>query len=342
MKIARFLRQCDFDPEAVRRFKVLHGSRTLAWQTFCFGPDDRSLARLHQRVAATKPHGRRLSHPVAVHGTVVRRGESGTGKPFVVLAHDITPVNGESGRKVEVMLRSDHPTLLEPLTPGRQVLAVGDRWKIFSRKAAEEVQLWIEEHWSVASWTWDEETGIAGDPECPPALSPDQRRAAGRRPAGAKKRPTVRRRTPAPTGRSGFARRPARRRTAAGQGPRPTAAPRTPIGPQEDNRPQQEPIQGTPAWPSGPTAPPGPPHDHQQGDRTADGSRTASAARAAPGKGGAAAAPPAPPMPAHPPRPTHTPGSPLPPPSVETPAGARAAKKTSLRGLLDRWRGKKR
>jgi hypothetical protein len=343
VKIARFLRQCDFDPDAIRRFKVLHGARTLAWSAFCFGPDYDALALLHKRVASTK-HGHRLPHPVAVHGTVVRCGESSTGKPFVVLALDIIPVAGAPGRKVEVVLRSDHPTLLKPLTPGRHVLAVGDRWKIFSRKTTEEVQLWIEEHWSLASWSWDEETGTAGEPECPPALSPAQRQSAAsvqrQRQRGNKR--TVDQRLDAgykPASRAGTGKRLGSRSPAVRPGPRRITPPVSTNGAQGSSPAPREVAPSTQAGQDSATAPPrrdsGPRPSAEATDTHTQGPAAVSSGT----EGGASAAPSAPPMPSHPPRPADRP-APVPPPVVPASVQPRTAK-AGLRRLLGRWRGER-
>lgn len=358
VKIARFLRQCDFDPDAVRRFKVLHGARTVSWPNFCFGPDHDSLARLHKRVAGTRPRGRRLSHPVAVHGTVLRRGRSKSGKPFVVLAHDIAPDTGGSGRKVEVVLRSDYPTLLKPLTPGRHVLAVGDRWKIFSPKGVEEVQLWIEEHWSLASWTWDEATGTAGEPECPPPLSPTQRRTtAAQRPpqAKARKRTTVEQRLNAAHKahpRAGMGKRPARRRRPSPPAPGPRPAPQplrdptTPAASTNDTPAEEHPAPrknapDTPAQHGDTTAPTQPETSPQPSAAEPTEERTEPPTPAAPQEGNAPAAASTPPMPAHPPRPAHTP-NPTPPRTAPAPMPTETrTAKAGLRGLLDRWRNRR-
>ncbi|KOU43253.1 hypothetical protein [Streptomyces sp. WM6378] len=174
VKVAQFLRRCDFDPDLAELFTVEYRRKRIPWSEFCYGPDDLSYGLLHDRVAAAK--GRRLEHPVAVHGTVLRTGMAGT-KPFAVLAARIP--SGQPGRTVEVVLRSAFPTLLgEELQVGMQVLAVGAGWKIFAphKRSVDEVQLWIKEHWYLAYWTWDKDTEQAGAPMCPPPLSPDERR----------------------------------------------------------------------------------------------------------------------------------------------------------------------
>jgi hypothetical protein len=180
VKIAQFLRRCDFDPDIAELFTVEYRRKRIPWAKFCYGPDDFSYGLVHHRVAAAK--SRRLEHPVAVHGTVLRTGMS-RDKPFAVLAAGIP--SGSSGRTVEVVLRSSFPTLLEDLQVGMQVLAVGAGWKIFAqgKRNVDEVQLWITKHWYLAYWTWDKDTEQASIPACPPPLPPAQETAKGRRDA---------------------------------------------------------------------------------------------------------------------------------------------------------------
>lgn len=178
VKIAQFLRRCDFDADIAELFTVEYRRKRIPWAQFCYGPDDYSYGLLHDRVAAAK--SRWLDHPVAVHGTVLRTGMSGD-KPFAVLAAGMP--SGSPGRTVEVVLRSSFPTLLEGLQAGAHVLAVGAGWKLFTpgRRPVEEVQLWITKHWHLAYWTWDKNTEQAGTPACPPPLTPAQEQTAKRR-----------------------------------------------------------------------------------------------------------------------------------------------------------------
>ncbi|MFD0622127.1 hypothetical protein ACFQ2K_04195 [Streptomyces sanglieri] len=216
--MAQFLQRHHFDPDFMELFTVQYQTKHLAWNEFCYGPDDPSYRRFRDRVAAAK--GRWLEHPVAVHGTVTRTGTAGT-KPFAVLATGIP--TGQTGRTTEVVLRSDFPALLgEELRVGMQVLAIGAGWKIFTpqKRSVDEVQLWIKEHWNLAYWTWDKDTEQAGAPMCPPPLTPDARRNS---------RPTRRpsRRPPSP------ARRPAA----------PAPSPRRASAPQHEHRTAEPPGQ---------------------------------------------------------------------------------------------------
>lgn len=201
-RVVQFLRRCDFDSEIAEMFTLSHRRRRVAWANFCYGPDEASYARLHQRLAGL---GGRLKHPVAVHGTVLRTGMAGR-TPFAVLAADLAPLTGS--RNLEVVLRSAYPSLLEELQAGMQLLAVGEGWKIFpqDRRNVDEVQLWATEHWHLAYWSWDEETEQADPPQCPRPLSPAERRAAddrrGRSSAGGGQRRARRGPRPVPGRRS--------------------------------------------------------------------------------------------------------------------------------------------
>ncbi|GAA0454109.1 hypothetical protein [Streptomyces olivaceiscleroticus] len=181
VKVARFLRQCDFDDQLARRFTLAYQGSTIRWARFCYGPDAGSYATLLDRVRKTGP----LKHPVAVHGVVARRGVSSSGKPFVEL--ESTGLDGT------VKLRSDHDVLLRDLEPGMHVLAVGTNWGTWKS----ELRLWVEAHWNLAYWTWNAETEEAGTPSCPSALPPEKRRtAAARHPGKApKKKASLARRT---------------------------------------------------------------------------------------------------------------------------------------------------
>ncbi|MEU1676796.1 hypothetical protein ABZ752_32875 [Streptomyces roseifaciens] len=66
---------------------------------------------------------------------------------------------GTEGPAFTVRLRSDHPELLDGLRAGRTVLAV-DSWKVWQRaQGPDEVQLWVDAHWRLASWGTGPSTG---------------------------------------------------------------------------------------------------------------------------------------------------------------------------------------
>ncbi|MEW2439569.1 hypothetical protein AB0952_36415 [Streptomyces caniferus] len=54
VKVAQFLRRCDFDSELAEMFTVEYRRKPIPWEKFCYGPDDISYAQLHQRVSAAK------------------------------------------------------------------------------------------------------------------------------------------------------------------------------------------------------------------------------------------------------------------------------------------------
>ncbi|MFD3422595.1 hypothetical protein [Streptomyces decoyicus] len=188
--IARFLQLHEFDPEIVRRFKVRpHGGRLIAWDAFCYGPGTASLAALYERCRRQPA----LTSPVAVVGTVERINHDRQGRPYAMLALDVpTPPTGD---RFHVAVRSPHASLIEPLSAGTHVLAVGAGWSIFTGGYTPTLRLFAEEHWQIAYWTTEE--GGPTAPRCPAPVTATQRvRARTGAPAGrAVPRPA---RTPAP------------------------------------------------------------------------------------------------------------------------------------------------
>lgn len=266
-KIARFLQLNAFDDKAVNRFRVRpHGHRTtIPWGRFCYGPTAAAYGDLVQRLDPNSP-GRAPSHPVAVYGTVQRIHHDRKGRPFVFLA-DHTDLDG---LEFEVVLRSMHRTLIEPLTIGTHVLAVG-AWGTFTDGRVPQLRLFAQEAWQIAYWHTDENTGSATQPVSPPALTAHQR--ATERPA----RQVPSKRTP--------------RSMEAGQRPAAPTRPTTPSAPM----PQAPPLAPTP-----PAEAPGIP---QQPAPFTDATPTPTLPDA-----GSPAEPPAPPPPpAHPPLPVSPP-----------------------------------
>ncbi|MFF4205772.1 hypothetical protein ACFYZ8_34555 [Streptomyces sp. NPDC001668] len=285
-KIAQFLQLNAFDDTVVKRFKVQpHGHKgTIPWGRFCYGPAAAAYGELVRRLDPDGP-GRAPSHPVAVYGTVQRVHQDRKGRPFVFLA-DHTDLDGQ---EFEVVLRSMHPTLIEPLTVGTHVLAVG-AWGTFPDGRVPQLRLFAEEAWQIAYWHTDEDTGSATQPVSPPAVTARQRaterHARGpsqraSRPTRAGQRPAAptRRTTPPPPVPPAPPVAPAPPRPAlpaeapdvAQRGPQPraplapsTAAPRTPPPAPDDvlsaGSPAEQPaIPPRPAHPPLPTSPPPPP-----------------------------------------------------------------------------------
>ncbi len=248
-KIARFLQLNAFDDKVVKRFKVQpHGYKsTIPWGRFCYGPTAAAYGELVKRLDPDSPE-RSPSYPVAVYGTVQRVRRDRKGRPFVFLA-DHADLDG---REFEVLLRSMHPTLINPLTDGTHVLAVGT-WDIFSDGRVPQLRLFAEEAWQIAYWHTDEDTGSATQPTSPPALTAHQR--ATERPA---RRPSKRTSGPTAAGQRSVA-PPARRTTtppAAPPRPAPPPPPTPPAaaapgaqqrGPQP--RASPTPLMGTPRTP---------------------------------------------------------------------------------------------
>ncbi|WP_274919427.1 hypothetical protein [Streptomyces sp. WZ-12] len=358
VKVAQFLQRCDFDSEIAELFTVTYQRSPIPWTRFCYGPDDLSYAQLHKRVAATQ--SKRLKHPVAVHGTVLRTGTSGN-KSFAVLATNIPPASG--GRMIEVVLRSAYPSLLDGLEVGMQVLAVGAGWKLFAppHRTIDEVQLWVTQHWNLAYWTWDQDTGHAGSPMCPPPLPPqehrpqDTQRPAARRansshtggrgkPPRAVKGSQTMRRTPAPR----RAPTPRQGNKPLGQPPKEPAAPSSQDASSDDlarltwqaytkpasNLPNElkQPAPAHPLTPAEPTPPvPKPISPPAEGRSQLPVNRPPSATSDAP----------LPPRPAHPP----AAGAPVeptsPPASAPQPEQPTPVTRTGIRGLFTRWRRKR-
>ncbi|OEV09237.1 hypothetical protein [Streptomyces nanshensis] len=167
--IAQFLQLHDFDPEIMSRFTVRpHNGRLIPWDAFCFGPGPASYAALYVRCRA----GAGLTHPVAVFGTVARISRDRQERPYAMLALNVP--HGDSAFHVAV--RSPHPSLIEPITAGTNVLAVSAGWSVFDGGHAPTLRMWAEEHWQIAYWR--DEEGSAQAPHCPPPPSPAQRAQA--------------------------------------------------------------------------------------------------------------------------------------------------------------------
>ncbi|MEV7930555.1 hypothetical protein [Kitasatospora sp. NPDC088779] len=152
-------------------FELRYQQRTVAWSDFCYGPDPDSLAGLYGRAAGSD------GLPVAVHGTVTRAGTDRGGLPYRVIASRVpAPPDAPQGT-ADVHLRTEHATLLAPLTVGRGVLALSrgggrSQWRLFrpTSDARHQVVLWVQEHWQLAHWTTDPDTGVATAPRTPPPL----------------------------------------------------------------------------------------------------------------------------------------------------------------------------
>ncbi|MFG2716203.1 OB-fold nucleic acid binding domain-containing protein [Streptomyces goshikiensis] len=176
--IARFLQKHDFDPAVVARFKVRRpGKNTaVAWSEFCHGPSPEDQARLYARLTT----GPNPTHPVALYGRVTSVSNDSRHTLVLRLA---------DGNGFTVRIRSDHPSLLAPLTVGDYVLAVGP-WKVWTPdRGRPELQMFAEEHWQLAHWTYDDTTGHSGPPACPPPLSLAQRTLRQVRTAAAAPKP---------------------------------------------------------------------------------------------------------------------------------------------------------
>ncbi|MFE3864512.1 hypothetical protein ACFXPT_29265 [Streptomyces goshikiensis] len=103
---------------------------------FCYGPSARELTRLRERIAGAQPR-----HPVAVYTRVAaieRDRQQGPAPRFA------------DGADFSVRVRSNHPSLLAPLSVGDFVLAVGT-WKVWVPSSGRpELQMFAEEHWQLA------------------------------------------------------------------------------------------------------------------------------------------------------------------------------------------------
>ncbi|MEV5567873.1 hypothetical protein AB0L54_34220, partial [Streptomyces sp. NPDC052196] len=164
VQIARFLQLHDFDDDIVKRFKVqTHQGQLIGWPQFCYGPDHTAYATLYTRRRTHEV----LGHPVAVFGTIVHIRQDKQERPYAVLA-----VNVPAGDEVfYVTLRSMYLPLIEPLSVGMHVLAVG-AWDYFDGGFTPALRMFAEEHWQIAYWTTDETTGAVSDPACPRPLAP--------------------------------------------------------------------------------------------------------------------------------------------------------------------------
>ncbi|WP_030888227.1 hypothetical protein [Streptomyces sp. NRRL S-1868] len=211
-----------------------------------------------QRLDPDSP-GRTPGHPVAVHGTVQRIHHDRAGRPFVSLA-DHTDLDG---REFEVVLRSMHPTLIEPLTVGTHVLAVGD-WAIFPGGRVPQLRLFAEAAWQIAYWHTDQESGTATRPASPPAVTARQRtterpaRPAQRTSRSTKtgRRPTTPPRRPAPAPPPLQAPAP---RAEARDSPPPPAAPPDPERKTPTTESDESPADASAKQPALPPRPPHPP-----------------------------------------------------------------------------------
>ncbi|MFE2738320.1 hypothetical protein [Streptomyces sp. NPDC059349] len=261
--IVRFLQKHDYDTDVVAQFKVRRpGEKTaVSWGEFCHGPTPDDQAQLYKRLT----HGPKPQHPVAVYGRIADVEPDNQGRPVLQLA---------DGKGFTVRIRSDHPSLLAPLTVGNFVLAVG-AWKLWTpRRGRPELQMFAEEHWQLAHWSYDAATGHSSPPACPPPLSLAQRTLRQTRSAAA--------RNLGPGRAARLSLRPLRP-----SGPRTSAAPPPAVSP------PPEPLMAAPAEaspePSSPTSPPGP--------AVPDTAPPSEPAPPAP------SAPPLPPRPSAPPRP---------------------------------------
>ncbi|MFE9797038.1 hypothetical protein ACFYRL_35560 [Streptomyces goshikiensis] len=163
--IARFLQKHGYDADVVAQFKVRrHGEKTVMnWGEFCHGPSEGDLARLRERIG----DGGQSRHPVAVYArvTAIER-DKWQQRPVLRFA---------DGVGFTVRIRSNHPSLLDPLSVGDFVLAVGT-WKVWvPTRGRPELQMFADEHWQLAHWTYDDVTRRSGPPHCPPPLSLAQR-----------------------------------------------------------------------------------------------------------------------------------------------------------------------
>ncbi|WP_327349038.1 hypothetical protein [Streptomyces europaeiscabiei] len=256
--IARFLQKHDYDADVVAQFKVRRpgGTQAVGWGEFCHGPASGDHARLYARLSG----GPKPEHPVAVYGRVTAVEHDSQDRPVLRLA---------DGRGFTVRIRSEHASLLNPLAAGSFVLAVG-AWKVWTpRRGRPELQMFAEEHWQLAHWTYDAATGRRSPPACPPPLSLARR--------------TLRQtRKPAPG-----------RPVSLSPRPRPSGSP-TPAAPPPSATPPAPPTTVVPeaaAAPAPPASPPGPVEPY-----------AASAEPAAPAHPPVPPRPPAPPRPAAPPR----------------------------------------
>ncbi|MEU0413947.1 hypothetical protein ABZ307_40065 [Streptomyces griseorubiginosus] len=247
--IARFLQKHGYDPDVVGQFKVRRpGEKTaVGWGEFCYGPTADDHGRLYARLT----NGARPAHPVAVYGRVMAVEKDRQERPVLRLS---------DGHGYTVRIRSDHPSLLAPLTAGAFVLAVGF-WKPWAPRpgARTELQMFADEHWQLAYWNYDASTGHSSPLRCPSPLSLAQRTLRQARQA----RSATTSRPPAPP-------RPARpsprRRPARPSGPvapppvsHPTPHPAPAPAPAPAQTPPPDPAVAHPASPEPPALSPLPP-----------------------------------------------------------------------------------
>ncbi|GLW04692.1 hypothetical protein Slala05_83220 [Streptomyces lavendulae subsp. lavendulae] len=158
--IARFLHRHGYDADVVAQFKVSRrGEKTVMnWEEFCHGPSTGDLTRLREEIG----DGGQSQHPVAAYARVTAIERDKQQRPVLRFA---------DGAGFTVRVRSNHPSLLAPLSVGDFVLAVGT-WKVWvPTRGRPELQMFAEEHWQLAHWTYDDVTRRGGPPHCPPPLS---------------------------------------------------------------------------------------------------------------------------------------------------------------------------
>jgi len=177
VKIVRFLAAHDFDGTVVNRFKVLpYGAkRPVLWEKFCYGPTYTSYSGLYTLVRT----GKRPTHPVAVYGTVQHVRKDRSQRPYAVIA----TADPTGLMRFEVVLRSGHSSLIDPLTEGTHVLAVGD-WDVWADGRVPQLRLFAEGHWQIAYWASDNVTGDVSEPSCPPAVPGRRATVRPKRPSG--------------------------------------------------------------------------------------------------------------------------------------------------------------
>ncbi|MGO4418738.1 hypothetical protein AB4Z54_08250, partial [Streptomyces sp. MCAF7] len=225
--IARFLQKHDYDADVVAQFKVRRPGETKAvgWGEFCHGPTSGDHARLYARLTS----GPKPEHPVAVYGRVTAVEQDSQDRPVLRLA---------DGRGFTVRIRSEHASFLDPLAAGTFVMAVG-AWVWTPRRGRPELQMFAEEHWQLAHWTYDAATGPSSPPACPPPLSLAQRTLRQARAAAATRKPASGRpASPSPRPRpSGPPPSAAPPPTATPPAPPTTAVPPTAASPPRQRRP---------------------------------------------------------------------------------------------------------
>ncbi|MEV5982814.1 hypothetical protein [Streptomyces sp. NPDC052114] len=255
VRIARFLQKHDYDTDVVAQFKVRRPGEKSAvdWGEFCHGPAPADQARLYARLT----RGLKPPHPVAVYGRITDAENDSQGRPVLRLA---------DGSGFTVRIRSEHASLLAPLAAGAFVMAVGN-WKVWTpRTGRPELQMFAEEHWQLAHWSYDDATGHSSPPACPTPLSLAQRtlrqaRSAAARKPGPGRATRLSPKVPRSTGPSTPATPPP-----AAQPPAPPATPAPVTSASPEPAPPASPAPGGPdaaplpdPTPSAPTTPPLPP-----------------------------------------------------------------------------------